>query len=718
MVCLAGLFIWPGCGLADRGESESDIKAVISVYAGEILSANRKTVFGHNLLGYNPCKYKADCPSRKTLKVSILGTGIWDSRNSRPAPDAYRLLDAIHPTSLRFPGGSPSNFYDWKEAIGPAGSRPAYQFGIDEFLSICENLKADPIITLNYFTSTVEDLTHFFAYLNMPFEEGSSRDEVKWARHRAANGRVLPYGARYFELGNELYNGDRLNNRFIAPADYAARYLQVRTALRSINPHARLGAVVQGGPYGLTDWDTAVMEKIRGAVDFGVVHVYPFHLKSEKRGLNAATVFPVAFSSPGQIRRSLEQISRQLQQKAGSQVPLAITEFNMGTLQQRPMALRHTLGNAILVADLLREFILFDHPLLSVNFWHFANSAYGLVHNRDYVNFTGAYRKRPAYFAYQMMRCFQEADIVRSVTVSPAYRSRAYSNVAAAGADFPVHQSNQDSRRRSIFPGMWAGKPFKGIKKIEKSEALELHLGRNSKPYIVLASAKIEVKPGRRYRLSAQLRTTGFKQKAGICLVVTCGFLDNRWSAQTMRVVDSMGDAEVFVDVSPPNGETTLKVSIVKQTGKLIDCPAVSNSVSRQGEQYVNIDRVVIEDTGAADRFPSTPFLSTLAGFDSDRGKVYLLVINKHLHKSIRTAVSIHNIDCENHLAVTTLSGPSIDSGNEGALPLVQLTEKQLRRPASMPFDYSFGPHSLTLFSIPVVRQVHAAGLGKDEVDQ
>jgi len=46
----------------------------------------------------------------------------------------------------------------------------------------------------------------------------------------------------------------------------------------------------------------------------------------------------------------------QLKQTSGKSVGLAITEFNGGFIQEKPVPYRHSLGNALVNADLLHLF--------------------------------------------------------------------------------------------------------------------------------------------------------------------------------------------------------------------------------------------------------------------------------------------------------------------------------------------------------------------------
>ena len=61
----------------------------------------------------------------------------------------------------------------------------AFLYGIDEFLKTCEEVGAEPVITVSYFTGDEQDAADLVEYLK---------------------GRV-----KYLEIGNEVWHGDHRN---------------------------------------------------------------------------------------------------------------------------------------------------------------------------------------------------------------------------------------------------------------------------------------------------------------------------------------------------------------------------------------------------------------------------------------------------------------------------------------------------------------------------
>ena len=94
-------------------------------------------------------------------------------------------------------------------------------------------------------------------------------------------------------------------------------------------------------------------------------------------------------AAPDQIADWLETTGRQLKGHTGKGVPLAITEYNGMFTQETPVPYQHSIGNALLNADLLRVFLAGDTPILCSNYWQFANSYWGLVYGQHYVEGNG-----------------------------------------------------------------------------------------------------------------------------------------------------------------------------------------------------------------------------------------------------------------------------------------------------------------------------------------
>jgi alpha-N-arabinofuranosidase len=162
------------------------------------------------------------------------GYRTWNSRKNAPSARVVRNLRASGIETMRFPGGSVANMYDWKRAIGPARDRQCQvdarwgrngstgEYGIDEHMKLARMVNADTLITVPFAAGTPGDSADLVEYMNARVGEDPNGDGVDWARKRMRNQRRLgepvgPYHVRRWSIGNEPY---LKNQRYWMSASY------------------------------------------------------------------------------------------------------------------------------------------------------------------------------------------------------------------------------------------------------------------------------------------------------------------------------------------------------------------------------------------------------------------------------------------------------------------------------------------------------------------
>lgn len=133
------------------------------------------------------------------LGTCIYG-GLWVGPESKiPNTDGYRndVLKALKDLKvpvLRWPGGCFADEYHWRDGIGPRSQRPKMQnnnwggtiednsFGTHEFLNLCELIGAEPYISGNVGSGSVEELAKWVEYM-------TSDGDTPMANLRRKNGR-------------------------------------------------------------------------------------------------------------------------------------------------------------------------------------------------------------------------------------------------------------------------------------------------------------------------------------------------------------------------------------------------------------------------------------------------------------------------------------------------------------------------------------------------
>ena len=192
--------------------------------------------------------------------VSLFPRRTWKNRKNGLRPDLMKMVAAMKPAFVRFPGGcfvegrGIENRAIWKNSIGPVEQRIGqwciwqYQvsngLGYHEYLQMCEDLGAEPLfvincgmghetrngrdtmyeVPMNEMQPFVQDALDAIEYANGPVTS-------KWGAERAKNGHSAPFNMKYIEIGNE--NGGRA---------YAERYALIAKAILEKYPNMRLVA--------------------------------------------------------------------------------------------------------------------------------------------------------------------------------------------------------------------------------------------------------------------------------------------------------------------------------------------------------------------------------------------------------------------------------------------------------------------------------------------
>ncbi|HOX54766.1 MAG TPA: alpha-L-arabinofuranosidase C-terminal domain-containing protein [Candidatus Omnitrophota bacterium] len=371
---------------------------VILVDVGKSSITVEKKILGNNFLGYDPTTYESW--SKQYYGYSDYGAGLWDPEKKTFVNEVTALAIEAGISAVRFPGGCGAHHYDWKTAIG--SKRKHFLYGIDEFLKTCEEIKAEPILTVSYFTGDEHDATDLVEYLNAPNDGSNLNGGIDWAKQRAKNVHPLPYGVNYFEIGNEVYDGDSRRIKNVSAEEYAARYLKYYYAMKAIDPKIKIGVVLY-----TDDWNRKLLRIVNDNLDFAIIHLYPTPARGERlERMKPENIFEISLGIPIFEYENIFQGSlRLLKKTSGKDVLIAVTEYNGGFAQEKPVPYRYCLGTALLNAELIRIFMEPQNRILMANYWNFVNEYWGMIAN----DFDGTrktlynnYYKRPNFYVFEL----------------------------------------------------------------------------------------------------------------------------------------------------------------------------------------------------------------------------------------------------------------------------------------------------------------------------
>ncbi|CAN5655922.1 alpha-L-arabinofuranosidase C-terminal domain-containing protein [soil metagenome] len=185
-----------------------------------------------------------------------------------PNTDGVRndIIDALKKLkipNLRWPGGCFADTYHWKDGIGPKDNRPAMvnkwwggvtednSFGTHDFLNMCELLGAEPYLSGNVGSGTVQELADWVQYAN--FKGKSPMSDL-----RQQNGRKEPWKVKFWGIGNEAWGcGGNMKADY-----YADEYRKYATFMADWENTGGLTRIASGASDADYNWTETLMKNI------------------------------------------------------------------------------------------------------------------------------------------------------------------------------------------------------------------------------------------------------------------------------------------------------------------------------------------------------------------------------------------------------------------------------------------------------------------------
>ncbi|NUT94257.1 MAG: alpha-L-arabinofuranosidase [Saccharothrix sp.] len=246
----------------------------------------------------------------ETVHDAAIGVNhaIWDPQLGTDA--VADLLKDAGVRAMRYPGGSYSDIYHWRDHTAPGGY-VAPNTDFDTFMAGVRRAGGQPIVTANYGTGTPAEAAEWVRYANV--EKG--------------------YGVKYWEIGNENYGNGHYGANWEAddhpdksPAQYAALVKEYAQAMKAVDPTIQVGAVLTTPgewPDAITaagdagSWNQVVLSTAGPFVDFGIVHWYP-----------GGTADAQVTAKTDQIALAMRLVREQSRRYAGKELGIAMTEVN------------------------------------------------------------------------------------------------------------------------------------------------------------------------------------------------------------------------------------------------------------------------------------------------------------------------------------------------------------------------------------------------------
>ena len=333
------------------------------------------------------------------------GEALWNAERQRLHPELLEQVKRLGPTVLRFPGGGKASHYHWEQAVGPERgkserdperrSSPRYQFGTNEFMLLCREVGAEPLLTVNWATGNPGEAARWVEYCN-------GGVATRQGALRAEHGHPEPYGVKYWEIGNECYSAAQVT-------EYALSLRAWSRAMKAVDPTIRIGAVGWAWPGWKNHyhpdtkaWNETLIDLAGDEYDALIVHPYCWLTKEPQPEDRNAEFVRAVLAYPRQMAADLRRVRQTLDDSGLSEVELWATEWNgyYGKLGMGPELVQ--VINGLLNAGQLMAFLREGVPLAT--YWELCTSGWGHFSSIMFLN-----NERLAYRpSFHILRLFRE----------------------------------------------------------------------------------------------------------------------------------------------------------------------------------------------------------------------------------------------------------------------------------------------------------------------
>ena len=150
-------------------------------------------------------------------RYAFNGYGTFDSYLMEVKADFQELYEEAGFGSIRYPGGTISNLFNWKTTLDAVGRKNqihgfynysgqggiAPNFGIKEIADFADEVGSEIVYVYSLGRGSVQDAEDLIEFLNA--EVGTNPNGgIDWAQVRSESGHPEPYNVRYCEIGNEM----------------------------------------------------------------------------------------------------------------------------------------------------------------------------------------------------------------------------------------------------------------------------------------------------------------------------------------------------------------------------------------------------------------------------------------------------------------------------------------------------------------------------------
>jgi alpha-L-arabinofuranosidase len=382
-----------------------------------------------------------DLSKKRPVNRNILGNNVqWIDRGDellqrgslKLSPDMVGKARKLGVSVLRYPGGSLSDLYHWKDGMGPMKKRgrnlrshakndDQILMGTAEFLTLVKSLNAEPLITVNVASGTAREAAEWVQLTNI-------------TRVKDAQGKLLPK-VKYWEIGNEPYLIEDMHKELaVAPEVFANRVNAFIKEMKKVDPSIIVGIPLRNDklgetpstPMSMQGFNDKVLSIVKQPFEYVTLHNAYFPLIYDNvRNINTiylSTMSATRFVNED-IDHALSHLKRYYPKK---KFGIAITEYNaLFTIGKGDTdGLISSLLGALYVADVLTLFAQREEVWMA-NYWSLTgNWHFGVIRQDG--------RTRPSYHVLQAFNRILKGQLISTQINTPTFKNEKAGFIPAA----------------------------------------------------------------------------------------------------------------------------------------------------------------------------------------------------------------------------------------------------------------------------------------------
>ena len=363
------------------------------------------------------------------VSALVLGTNVpaWLNPSRLGDPVFRTEATALGATLYRIPGGSWSNGYNWlacERGGNGIDGNDACQWGWaarpTDFINFLRPIGGEVMYTVNL-NGTAKEAAALVAFFNGSIGDNTAigvdvrgRDWGNvgdWAQLRHDNGNPDPLYVKYWEIGNEIYGGKpdlgtdcnfewgwedvwtcdgrEYVNGIGSGSERKEGFLEFRNEMQRIDSTIMVGAVGESPQDEWENWGNEVIEEAGAAMDFYVIHKYGYFKPLDQNPpitYDDVLAYPQSYLQP----MMTDTTAAFAQYANGRQIPIAITEYNLVSVQDTDTGQWMTRAvNMLFMADSIGQ--MMQNGIFAANQWNLANGRanngtdYGLIDAETYA---------------------------------------------------------------------------------------------------------------------------------------------------------------------------------------------------------------------------------------------------------------------------------------------------------------------------------------------